>query len=517
MSPSRVRYLRNSLLACAVLFIGGCTYRVVRTFVEPDEVATLDDRSPFLKAHLASGHVYVLSSWDVDGSSISGTGSLLDPNRGEVDTGFFTLPADSVRLFETNVQQRTWSGTALTVMAGITAAVAGICAANPKTCFGSCPTYYVADEGGRPLLQAEGFSSSIAPALEATDLDMLMRARPRDRRLEVRVTNEALETHVIRHTDILAVPKGGGDRVFVTPAGAFHETTQPGAPSRCTGSEGDCLAPLLDSDGLERFSLADSTDLATREVIDLEFTDIPAGELGLVIQSRQTLMTTFLIYQALAYLGNEASRWLAALEDGDGAREGAEGIGRLLGNVEVLVPAADGSWAIAGVVGETGPLASDTKVVPLTISQGEASSPLRIRLRLTQGLWRLDRVALVGMGPEVEPVRILPTSVFRDGAADPEALRVLADREEPLVTLPGDAYDLVYELPANPEAYEIFLEARGYYLEWMRQEWLAEENPLAAMMLVVDPAGTLRSLAPAFKLEEPQIENLFWNSRYARN
>jgi hypothetical protein len=490
---------------------------VVRTFVEPGEIATLDDRSPFLKAHLASGHVYVLSAWSVQGSDITGTGSLLDANRREVDTGYFVLPGDSVLLFETNVRESTGAGVALTVMAGITAAVAGICAASPKTCFGSCPTYYVADEEGRPTLQAEGFSSSIAPALEATDLDMLSRVRPQDRTLEVRVTNEALETHVIRHTDILAAPKGEGEHVFVTPDGRFHEASEPAPPTACAGAEGDCLATVLDSDGQERFSLADSTDLATRETIDLVFEDVPPGELGLVIQSRQTLMTTFLIYQALAYMGNDAGRWLAALGTGDTARESAEGMGRLLGNIEVLVPDVDGSWTLAGVVGETGPLAADTKVVPLSIAARADQASLRVRLRLTQGLWRLDRVGLVTLGPEVEPLRITPSTVSRDGVEDGEALRVLADREEALVTLPGDAYDIVYQLPASPENYEIFLEARGYYLEWMRQEWIAEENPMAALMLVANPAGTLRSLAPAFKVEEQRIEELFWNSRYVRN
>lgn len=502
------------LVAALVVTAGACVNRLTRTFVAPEAMATLDARSPFLKAHLRGGHVYVLSSWNVDGSRIIGTGSLLDTNRREVDTGRFELPADSVLLFETNVADRAGATTAITVMAGITAAVAGICLASPKTCFGSCPTYYVADEEGRQLLQAEGFSASIAPALEATDVDMLLRARPSGRTLDVRVTNEALETHVIRHTDLLAAPRPDGGRVFVTTEGRFRATSEPLAPASCSAAEGDCLGPVVEADGVERFSLADSTDLAARETIELVFEDVPEGELGLVIQSRQTLMTTFLIYQALAYLGEEAGRWLAALETGgDEARSQVSGIGELLGNVEVLVRDQDGTWRVAGDVGETGPLAADTKVAPLHV--GAASdSPLRLRLRLTRGLWRLDMVGLVRLDGEVEPVRILPASVLRDGVEDPEALRVLSDREEPLVTLPGDVYDISYRLPQHPDRYELFLEARGYYLEWMRQEWLAEENALAAARLVFDPAGTLRALAPAYKREEPRIERIFWNSRY---
>ncbi|MBM4184428.1 MAG: hypothetical protein FJ207_09395 [Gemmatimonadetes bacterium] len=464
------RFVHVLVFVGALGSVEACAHRVNTRFYEPSELATLDDPSPFLKAHLASGHVYVLSAWRVDtaAGAIIGTGQLLDPNRAEVATGDFTLPADSVRLFETNVVSQSGASVGLTVMVGITAAVAAVCAANPKACFGSCPTYYVEDETGTSILQAEGFSSSIAPALEATDVDMLIRARPTERDLRVRVTNEALETHVIRHTDVLAVRRPAGGRVFVTTEGTFLGTSEPLAPAVCSAPEGDCLAAVTASDGVERFSWADSSDLGRRETIDLAFEDVPDEDVGLVLQSRQTLMTTFLIYQALAYLGHEAGRWLAAAGSLSADERASMGsIERLLGKVEVLLLDESGEWVIVGAAGETGPLAADTKVVPLA-ERSPSGAPLRVRLRLTQGLWRLDRVALVGLGGTVEPVRIAPRAVRRAGAEDPEALRVLVDPDEALVTLPGDDYELEYRLPERPEEHELFLEARGYYLEWMR-------------------------------------------------
>jgi hypothetical protein len=77
--------------------------------------------------------------------------------------------------------------------------------------------------------------------------------------------------------------------------------------------------------------------------------------------------------------------------------------------------------------------------------------------------------------------------------------------------------EIGYRLPEGSESFELFLEARGYYLEWMREEWLAEENPARAAQLWLDPSGALRDLAPAFKREEPRIETLFWNSRYVHH
>jgi hypothetical protein len=399
-------------------------------------------------------------------------------------------------------------------MVGITAAVAGMCLADPKTCFGSCPTFYAPGRDGEMELQAEGFSSSIAPALEATDVDMLLHARPTEREFTIRLTNEALETHVIRHADVLAAPRAPGGRVYVTSDGRFLEAFEAAGPSLCSAPGGDCLAGVLEADGDEWFSLADSTDLAAREILEFEFENVPDGPLGLVVSSRQTFITTFLIYQALAYLGEDAGRFLAMLDvGGDDVRRRAGGVGRALGEIEVLVQSDSGTWEVTGTSGETGPIAADTRVVPLATGGLSAG---RIRLRLTQGLWRLDRVALVRLGAEVRPERLRPSRVRSHDGDHPGALDALRDPHETLVTLPGDSYEVSYQLPPEPQGYELFLEARGYYLEWMRQEWMDDRDPLRAAQLLTDPAGALRSLAPQYKAREPLFEELFWSSRYVR-
>jgi hypothetical protein len=512
-----MRRLFPVLLLC--LPLAACVSELVRSQATPADVATLDDKSPFLKAHLRGGAVYVLGSWRAgNDGTVVGTGSLLDAHRIVVDSGTFSLPADSVVLFETNVVQPSGAASALTLLAGISAAVTFACLTNPKACFGSCPTFYVDTDGAGFALQAEGFSSSIAPALEATDVDMLYHAKPRGRDLLIRVTNEALETHVIRHMDVLAVRRSADARVFVTATGEFREARRLQAPVRCEAPEGDCAAALAWFDGVERWSEADSVDLAAREHVDLTFAAPSAGQLGIVITSRQTLLTTFLIYQALAYMGRDAGRWLAALETGGADLMGnAGGIGRLLGGIDVLVADGNDGWTLVGTVGETGPLASDTRVVLLPSGIAHpGGGPLRVRLRMTRGLWRLEQAVLATIGPVVEPVRVQPHSVRRDGARDRSALRALLEPTSTLVTLPGDALDVGYRLPRAEHGHELFLESRGYYLEWMRQEWAAEENPLLAMRLLADPAGMLRLLAPTYKRGEAEMEGIFWGSRYAR-
>ncbi|HEX4935449.1 MAG TPA: hypothetical protein VFV33_19850, partial [Gemmatimonadaceae bacterium] len=264
-------------------------------------------------------------------------------------------------------------------------------------------------------------------------------------------------------------------------------------------------------DGTERLSAADSTDLGMREIVEFVF-DTTVASPALVLASRQSLLPTYLLYQAFAYLGNDVGRWLAAFERGDAsAARRARGVVAALGGIDVLVPGTNGGWDSVATILETGPLAADVRLIPLPTlgKQGE------VRLRMAKGAWRVDAAGLVSLGEEVTPIRVEPREVRAHGARDDAARASLVDPAAALTTFPGDRYTLVYQLPAPAERYELFLETRGYYLEWMRNEWTAEEDPVAAASLFLDPARALRRLAPAFKREEPKLEAAFWRSKYA--
>src|SRR5262245_7931007 len=186
-------------LACAT------TPQVVRELVPPEQAPTLDKRSRYLKAHLRDGRVYVLDAWKVDeaAGTVTGTGELLGVDRVALERGEFTLRSADVAIFETNHVPRESLVASKAIVYGISLVATVGCVLAPRACFGSCPTFYASD-GTKELLTAEGFSTSIAPSLEATDVDALYRVRPSGRRFEVRMANEALETHVVRHVDLLA-------------------------------------------------------------------------------------------------------------------------------------------------------------------------------------------------------------------------------------------------------------------------------------------------------------------------
>jgi hypothetical protein len=74
----------------------------------------------------------------------------------------------------------------------------------------------------------------------------------------------------------------------------------------------------------------------------------------------------------------------------------------------------------------------------------------------------------------------------------------------------------VFRLPPSDLPLELFLESEGYYYEWMRQEWLADEDPRMAALVLGDPAEALRRLAPVYKAHEGGLEQAFWASRFRK-
>jgi hypothetical protein len=265
--------------------------------------------------------------------------------------------------------------------------------------------------------------------------------------------------------------------------------------------------------GGNRVSPADGSDLAAREAIELRFPPV-RGLAGVAIAARQTLLSTFLFYQTMAYVGPRAGEFLAALErGGPEAGRRALGMARVLGGIDVEVAEGDGPWRRAGSFDEAGPIAGDLRVVPF---EGSGESPVRVRVCLARGHWRLDAVALASLGRPVSPVRLEPAAVERDGRRDDEARARLLDGVRHLVTHPGDSYRLTFRLPPGEETLDLFLESEGFYYEWMRSEWLAEQDAGMAALALANPAEALRRLAPAYKAEEPFLERAFWASRFRK-
>ena len=83
--------IHGVVIAAAVVLAGCGLHRLERKLTPPSGVATLDSASPYLKVHVRSGAVYVLSPWRTDsaGGAIVGSGVLLGLNRDTLGSGEF--------------------------------------------------------------------------------------------------------------------------------------------------------------------------------------------------------------------------------------------------------------------------------------------------------------------------------------------------------------------------------------------------------------------------------------------
>lgn len=472
---------------------------------------------PFLKAHHASGRVYVLGQdWRFDTlkSMIIGKGILYDFNRKVLSQGVLEFSIDSILIFETNrkiVNPESSRITALSILTGVNLAIGVLCYTNPKVCFGSCPTFYMDGHSNIHQADAEGFSNAIAPSLEYTDIDALNNPQLNGK-FALTMKNEALETHVVRQVNLLAVPRIAGQTILHARNNTFYSNEAMYKPIAVNDGQQTVINKLLQSEGDEWFSLADENNMSSKQELIAEF-DVPegSGKVGLSIHFRQTLMTTYLIYSALQYMGDEVSDVFATIESNPQLRNDLnKGIHGELGEIEVWYwNKATSAWELQGSVYETGPIAINKQVVPFTVM---AEGKTRIKLRLNRGLWRIDQISLASGLKEVQPIELQPSEVYYKGHKDATALAKLTKPEELLLSMPGDEFRMVYHLPDTSD-YALFISSRGYYLQWMRDNWVDMKNMRKLRTMITQPAKYLRAEAKAYKSYEAAMEDAFWNSR----
>lgn len=502
-------------LTVALALLSGCATRGWQAKFTSPQDPVLDSQVQYVKLHHADGGVTVLAepwTWDAGAGVFTGWGRHYDALRTLTHQGDQRVEASGLVLVE-STQPFLLQDASVPVMGIATGAslmLTAVCLANPKSCFGSCPTFY-AETGDGLALQAEGFSDAIAPPLEHADVDALWTAATPDGPLDLVLTNEALESHYIRDVALIAVPRPEGGRVL-RHEGRFLAASALRPASSCTFQGEDCTASILEADLDAWLAPSDPEDLGAQVSIEVVLPE-PTGEAGVMVAGKQGLLTTFALYQVLAWMGEDAGGYISEV-----IRRGPDLARVLSGGTSPLsrlqVEAWDGThWTALGDAGEVGPIAREVQVLPLP--EDLPAGPVRVRLTGAAGGWRLDQIALAELAGEVEPVRIRPSAVLRaDGAEEPEVLAVLLDPDRQLVHFPGDQHTLRFDLPETPTGeWELFVESRGYYIEWMRNQWMSEHDPERVAAFIRHPGAALRAMAPAYKAIEPEAERIFWESR----
>jgi hypothetical protein len=474
---------------------------------------------PFLKAHLKNGDVCILmDSWEIDTASnvVSGNGTQYNFNRKQTRQGTIHIPIESVAIFETNVKILNPEGgriTALSLMAGLDVVVGLLCLSNPKACFGSCPTFYINENDHFHYADAEGFSNAISPSMEYYDIDALNQHKLTNNVFSITMKNEALETHCVKDVKILAYPIEIGERVYQSSTNDFYLCENDYQLSYAKANEGDITHLLKDQDRQERFSLSDENNLSSKEEIYLTFDNVKnSSELGLILNFRQTMMTTYLFYSAMGYMGDNVSDVFAILESDEKMRNKFDATTKELGGIECYVwNEKTNGWALQAELNETGPIAINRQFIPIHHSQ--SGNKVKIKLVLNKGLWRLDYASLTNIKKQVTPIALSPESIYNKGKLDKMALGEITAPDKYLISMPCSEYKFNFNLPVADSNYELFLYSKGYYLEWMREHWIKDKDFLKLKQMVYNPKKYLREEAKSYKQYEATMEQQFWNSK----
>lgn len=514
-------------IAAFIIFIQACkTYYFRSNYTSANELIHSTENlktKPFLKAHFKNGNICILKdTWEVDSLRILGHGTLYDFNRKKISEGSVNLNIDSVAIFETNTSLKNAENgrlTAMTILTSLDVALGLLCISNPKACFGSCPTFYINENDNFHYADAEGFSNAIAPSLEYGDIDALnCRRVSSDSTFRIIMKNEALETHCLNEVKLLAYPISEGEKVYQSPSNSFYVTKSNFELMNASGPEGDILDLIKEQDRIERFSFSDEENLSSKEELILDFnTNESNGDLGLIVNFRQTLMTTYFIYSAMGYMGNEVGDMFAKIEtEKDLYAKLNNGIKNELGNIEIYIwNTSNGVWEFRDGFYETGPIAFNNQIIPIKGIKG--SDNLKVKIRMNKGLWRIDNVALTHIEKEVEPLVLMPTSLYKGKLPDSVGLEKLFTQKDYLISMPGNSFRFNFNLPKENEHYDLFLYSKGYYLEWMRNSWIKDKNLLALKQMLEDPKEYLKDQTESYKLYEKNMEEEFWNSKIESN
>ena len=475
---------------------------------------------PFLKAHLKNGDLAIFfGEWEINGDNgnISGGGRYYGHKRDSLDNGILNIKLSDIALYETNaelISNDDKRGSALGILTAADLIMTTICILNPKACFGSCPTFYLDEATNLHYADAEGFSSSILPSLKARDIDALNNSKLESQLLSITLKNEALETHVIDKIKVLAVPRDGNERIYHSTSDDFYSANSIIDISSMEGVQDSLQDNLMRRDAVEWFSPAHPKDLSQKEEIILSYKSSLISEIksfGFSLAFRQSLMTTFLFYNMMDYLGDMAPSFNANIEKGNISPDIIKEMYETLGGIEVFISVSSiDTWEYIGSFNEAGPIAINQQIIPfMPITEGDE---IRIKLKMTQGLWRLDNADLVPDIKPVIPISLNPLWIEKEGSLDNEALEAIKNDGENLITMPGDQYKLGFELPEKSD-YEIFIDSEGYYLEWLRPEWMETKNLKKLILFVNNPKKYLRKEAGSYKLYEDHMEQVFWNSK----
>lgn len=508
-----------------VFLAAGCFPSKKAVRIEPAGISSgLEIKAP-TKVYLVNKSVLVLPhGFTVEDDTLSAAGTRYGIDLIPHDSTF-SLPLDSIATM--TYYERKHSGGMLlgSLILGtygtVITPLSLYCITCPKCCFGSCPTVYTYD-GETYELGAELFSYNLSKYYQEEDLDRLEQKPGDDGSFRIRLTNEALETHYINRFNMLAVFHDRKSHVYPASGGRIWSVGKLLPPAEIRDARGQSVkAKVLQKD--EQRYRSDSTAFFGSDSsfafdhLDLE---IPASaetdSVVLVMRLRNTLLTTTLFYDVvLGSLGVEGVALAHRLNTDSLFAAYYQAIYRPYAGIRLKVKRAE-SWVEVNRVGDVGPIAWKDLAVKLPVEPG-ADGMTRVRLQFFPDNLMFDYLAW-GVPEERKPftVEVLqPGAILDDAGGRVDSIyERLAEKDSLfLVTEPGEWYYFDYKImPPEGKSVSLFLRSSGYYVEWVRGEWIAQPDP-GSRLDWRDVDEAMKRLKISWKKNRSRLETLFFETR----
>lgn len=469
-----------------------------------------------VRAHLTDGSTVVYPrGFSIEGDTVRGNGFRYAAGS-SVSVPSSLVVLDSVvgmETYQTNVRE---APTILASTVATTAAVVGTVVLL-KAIFGSCPTFY-SDSAGVPVLEAEGFSYSIAPLFEQRDVDRLRATPDSNGYVTLAVRNEALETHYINSLVLLEAQNSADE--FVAPDEAGYPLALRGLSALGSArdrSGRDVRSVIAEADGTV-FS-TDPRTIAAAAANDLDdYIDItvPAGKgdsVAVLLRMRNSLLNTVLLYQQiLGDPGVHSLDWVGhSLQQISGAIDMGRWYTKRMG-MRVSVEEG-GKYHEVSRIADTGPIAFHDVAVLVPVPHDARRDSVHIRLSFVADEWRIDRVQFANQYRR-PTTRTIPaaTVATADPAQSASALRDLSEPDEHyVVTSPGQSFTIGFDTGKDLDNIHrtFFIVSQGYYTEWVRGSWIKT----ASGKDFTPSDGAILGALHRWRSEQPTLEREFYSTR----
>lgn len=407
---------------------------------------------------------------------------------------------------------------------GIPTTVSAVyCLTCPKCCFGSCPTIYSYD-GVKYNFETELFSYSIAKPMEDSDLDVLYQEAPENGIYNLKITNEALETHYINRMGLVTANHPSGTKLLPSSKGEYIVVREPLPPLEAKNIEGKDVTSLVNSPDGNYYRSGSDMVKNLKSGVYYDWLDITtkvpenAYRVKIILRYRNTLLSTILFYEVvLGSQGIDAINWINEMNNNERYASQFNFVYQTFSGIQISSD-NNGKHIRKGSFADAGPLNWKYSAEKFDIN-GEHE--LKIRLQFIPDNFMIDYIAFDfsdGSDDAVTFEEIDPFEI-KDGEGNQrnECAGLLKNADDDyLVTNPGDSYNIQYRYTKRYDCEQtFFVTSRGYYNEWIRGSWI-KNNRLTNngyTFNLLDIKGTLNCLADNWIYGRDEIEREFFKNR----